>query len=299
MNEDLVEDLRVFLDDVNLSTHEINVYIALLTSSRINNPTAKEISRKSEVPSGRIYEVLEDLKNKGMVEIIESRPKKVRAIAINKALDNLLTYQANKNKRTMDYLYDKAKLFESKLYNSEVSINKDPTRLFWATIFDTQSILSIYEKFINNAKKELLLNEFINRSTLKILRYGSAVYEPIRNAVKRGVKVKSLWSFQYNDQPLLDDNEAEIFKEFKKILKLLEELYGLSTELDGFDIKYVHKRIPTLYDIIDNKRVMFKLLNPVKPTQVFTCINVQDPKLAEELRNKFLDIWVFEAKGVQ
>ena len=76
MSNDLMEDLREFLNDANLSTYEINAYIALLTSSRTNNPTAKEISSKSSVPGGRIYEVLEDLSSKGMVEIIESRPKK-------------------------------------------------------------------------------------------------------------------------------------------------------------------------------------------------------------------------------
>ena len=80
MPNDLMEDLSNFLNDANLSTYEVNAYIALLTSSRTNSPTAKEISFKSNVPGGRIYEVLEDLSSKGMVEIIDSRPKKFRAI---------------------------------------------------------------------------------------------------------------------------------------------------------------------------------------------------------------------------
>ncbi|MFX0070015.1 MAG: hypothetical protein ACFFAO_02905, partial [Candidatus Hermodarchaeota archaeon] len=58
-------------------------------------------------------------------------------------------------------------------------------------------------------------------------------------------------------------------------------------------------RIPSLYDIIDKKRIMLKLLNPLKTTQVFTCLNVQDPKLAELLRKKFLRIWEFEAVGLE
>ena len=47
--------------------------------------------------------------------------------------------------------------------------------------------------------------------------------------------------------------------------------------------------------LLIKKRVMLKLLNPLKPTHVFTCLSVQDPKLAESLRKKFLRIWEFEA----
>ena len=63
MSKTLMEDLKEFLNDANLSTYEVNAYLALLTSSKSNPPTAKEISSVSAVPSGRIYEILEDLNN--------------------------------------------------------------------------------------------------------------------------------------------------------------------------------------------------------------------------------------------
>ena len=298
MSNDIMEDLREFLNDANLSTYEINAYIALLISSRINNPTAKEISFKSNVPIGRIYEVLEDLNSKGMIEIIESKPKKFLAISINKVLDNLLNFRIKENKRKLDYLFDRAKLIESEVFNSEILINKDPTRLFWSTIFGTQSILSVYIKFINESETELLFNDFVNRHTLKILKFGKLIFEPIREAVERGVNVKSLWSFQYDDRHLTEENKVKTSEEFKTIVESHEKSFGLSNDLDGYEMKYVHKRIPTLYDIIDRKRVMLKLLNPLKPTQVFSCLNVQDLTLAEELRKKFLRIWELEAFGL-
>ena len=299
MSNDLMEDLRNFLNDANLSTYEVNAYIALLTSSRTNSPTAKEISFKSNVPGGRIYEVLEDLSSKGMVEIIDSRPKKFRAISINKAFDNLLKFQSYENKRKMGYLYDRAKSIESEIYDSELLINKDPTRLFWSTAFGTYSILSTYVKFINESETELLFNDFVTKNTIKILKYGEVLCKAIVEAVDRGVKVRSLWSFQYDDRPLTEGNKGEASEEFKKIIETHKELYGLPNDLDGYETKYVHKRMPSLYDIIDKKRVMLKLLNPLKPTHVFTCLNVQDPKLAESLRKKFLRIWEFEAVGLE
>ena len=79
-----------------------------------------------------------------MVEIFESRPKKFKAISINKAFDNLLKYQSKENKKKMGYLYDRAKLIESEIYDSELLLRKDPMRLFWSTSFGTYSILSTY-----------------------------------------------------------------------------------------------------------------------------------------------------------
>lgn len=298
MSNDLMEDLRDFFNDANLSTYEVNAYIALLTTSRTNNLTAKEISSKSKVPSGRIYEVLEDLSSKGLVEIIESRPKKFKSVSINRALDNILKFQSYENKKKIDYLYDRAKLLESEIYNSEFIVSKEPTKLFWSTVFGTNSIMSTYVKFINESETELLFNDFVSKDTLKILKYGKIIGEAIIKAVDRGVEVKILWSFQYDDRSLTKENKNESSKEFKKIVERYKELYGLSNDLDNHEMKYYHKRMPSLYDILDKKRVILKLLNPLKPTQVFSCLNVQDPKLAKSLRNKFLRIWEFDAVGL-
>ena len=130
MSEDLMEDLKELLNDASLTTYEINAYIALLSSSKINPPTAKEISSGSNVPSGRIYEVLEDLEKKGLIEIIESRPKKYKAISLNKALSNLIDFQSKESKRKIRYLYDRAKILESELYDSDILLRKEPSKKF-------------------------------------------------------------------------------------------------------------------------------------------------------------------------
>ena len=242
MSNGLMEELKEFFNDINLSTYEANAYIALLTASRTNSLTAKEISSKSNVPSGRIYDVLEELSNKGMVEVIESRPKKYRTISINRALDNLLKFKSQENKKKIDYLYDRAKILESEIYDSELFMIKEPTRLFWSTTFGTYSILSNYVKFIDESETELLFNDFVSKDTIKILKYGKVLCEAIGNAVDRGVKVKNLWSFQYDDRPLTKENKNEASEEFKKIVETHKELYGLPNDLDGYEIKYVHKK---------------------------------------------------------
>jgi len=295
MSKDLMEDIKELLNDANLSTYEISAYIVLLSSSKTNPPTAKEISSESSVPSGRIYEVLDDLKNKGLIEIIESRPKKYKALSLNKALENLLNFQSKESKRKIDYLYNRAKKLEFKLYDSDVLFRKEPSKIFWSTIYGRKSILSLYAKYINDTTDEIIFNEFINKSTLKILPYAKMIYIPLKNALDRGVTVKELWCFEYDERPLTSELKEENVKTFKDLKRHQEEFYGLSTNLTGFKMKYINHRTPTYFDIFDRKRILFKLQNPLKPYQIYACMNIVDPNLAEELRNKFLSMWTFEA----
>ncbi|MFX1365796.1 MAG: TrmB family transcriptional regulator [Promethearchaeota archaeon] len=295
MSKTLMEELKEFLNEASLSTYEINAYIVLLTSSKTNPPTAKEISSESTVPSGRIYEILDDLNKKGLIEIVESRPKKYRAISLNKGLDNLISFQSKESKRKIGYLYDRAKILESELYNSDVLIQKEPSKIFWSTVYGTKSILSLYVKLIDEAKEEIILNEFINKNTLKILPYAKLIYNALKEALNRGVKLRDLWSFEYDNRPLTKEQKEENAKIFDELKKIQNELYGLSPELPGCNMKYIYQRSPTLFDIFDKKRIMFKLQNPIKPYQIFACMNVVDPNLANDLREKFLSMWTFDA----
>lgn len=293
--KEFINDLKDLLNDANLSTYEINAYITLIKSSQFNPPTARQISKDSGVPNGRIYEVLNDLNIKGLVEIIEARPKKYRAHSFNKALNNLINYNSTENKRKIEYLQDRAKILESELYESEIFLRKEPSKVFWSTISGTKAILSLYAKYINAAEDEIILNEFINNSTLKIIPYASLVYNPIKKAIKRGVNVKDLWSFEFDERPLTEEEKLNCDNTFKKIQSLQEKLYDLSPNHKNFNIKYTYHRIPSNFDIIDKKRILFKLKNPLKPYQIFLCMNVVDINLAEELRKKFLSVWNFEA----
>lgn len=295
MTEEFVKDLKELLNDANLSTYEINTYITLLKASQFTPPTARQISKESGVPSGRIYEVLNDLKIKGLIEIIEARPKKYKALSLNKALNNLINFNSAENKRKIEYLHDRAKILEAELYNSEIRLRKEPSKVFWSVVSGTQSILSLYNKYINAAEEEIILNEFINKNTVKILPYASLVYDPIRKAIARGVNVKDLWSFEFDERPLTKEEKLNCDNIFKKIQALQEELYDLSPQLENFDMKYIYHRIPSNFDIFDKKRILFKVKNPLKPYQIFLCMNVVDMNLAEQLRSKFLSVWTFDA----
>jgi len=293
MSQKIVEDLKDLLRNANLSNYQTNAYTTLLLS---NHLTARELSDKSNIPIGRIYEILENLNRRGLIEIQEdSRPKIYRAKSFNLAIQNLISHISNENKRKVSFLVDQAKILESDLYNSNLLVKKEPSRIFWSTTYGFQSIASMYIKNYNELQEELLLNDFLNQNTLKVLPYGKNLFEPIKKAVDRGIRTKILWNFGHDDRPLTEEQIASNLSIFKEVIKKLEDLYGLSTEIPSLEMKFIHKRIPINHDIFDKKRIIFKLQNPSKPSQIYACMNVMDPKLAEKLREKYLNLWLFEA----
>ena len=121
MSKKILEDLKDLLKNANLSNYQTNAYTTLLLS---NHLTARELSDKSNIPSGRIYEVLEHLNKHGLIEIQEdSRPKVYRAKSFNLAIQNLISHISNENKRKISVLADQAKILESNLYNSNLLVN--------------------------------------------------------------------------------------------------------------------------------------------------------------------------------
>ncbi len=292
MSNSIKIELKEFLKNSNLSNYEIRVYLVLLQSNEL---TAREISERSNVPTGRIYEVLEFLNDYGMIEIQDSRPKKYRAVSFNQAFQNLISKMEKKNQRRISFLYNQANELESKIYNSNFYIKRESSKVFWSTAFGAENMLSLYTKKFNTLKDNLLMTGFLNDNTLKVLPFAKSFYKGILNASNRGVQVRYLWSFEYDERTLSNEQKIKNHILFERLIKSLNDLFGLSPKIDGFEMKFIYKRIPTYYDIFDNSRVLIKLQNPLNPTQIFACMNVLDPILAEELAKKYDSIWLFEA----
>ena len=95
----------ISLEEFGLSLYEIRVYKELLKKSVLN---AREISNISQVPYGRVYDVLNSLEYKGLLEKQASRPAKYMAIEPKYALNKLIQHK----KEEVDNLTHKAKDLE-------------------------------------------------------------------------------------------------------------------------------------------------------------------------------------------
>ncbi|MFX0125353.1 MAG: TrmB family transcriptional regulator [Candidatus Hodarchaeota archaeon] len=291
MTSEFIQELRDFLVKANLSTYCINTYLVLLDS---RDSTAKEIAKYSGVPIGRIYEILEELENKGMVTIHDSRPKTFSALPLNRAMYNLVNFQTKESKRKSTFLFEQAKILEAKLYHSEIPIKTEPSKIFYSTVLGTKAIIPLYIQYFDESQEELLINEFINETTLKVLSLAEEFFQSLNRALKRGVQVKVLWSLEYDRVPLTEDQKNKEITLFNEIKEKIEE-FGLPTRSDNFGMKFIHTRVPTYYDIIDKKRVLIKLQNPSRPWQIFASLNIVDPLLARELRKHYYAVWQFDS----
>ncbi|MBD3338395.1 MAG: hypothetical protein GF353_04770 [Candidatus Lokiarchaeota archaeon] len=291
MEKSTEKEIERFLESLSLSTYEINTYLALLPFKTL---TAREISQISGVPSGRIYEVLDELNRKRMIKIEDSRPKKYKPIPPNLAFHNIIDKIREENREKINAMTNQAKELESHLFDSNSAIKNKSSRIFWSTAFGNFSIETLYLKSIVESSEEILINLYLNKKTIRRLRFLETLNKQIKFALERGVRVKYLWTIQTYEDDYSNLNYENYKDYYLKILDRLKKLYESSSSEHYFESRFSAKIIPTYYDIFDKKQVILKLQNPINPSKTFACISVLDHKLASELRNKFLSIWNFE-----
>ncbi len=88
-------ELSAFLDRLGLTQYEQKVYLALL---KLGTAKSQEITKESSVPYGRIYAILEQLVEKGLVSALPTKPRSFQAIQSHTAFKLLLKRKENELK---------------------------------------------------------------------------------------------------------------------------------------------------------------------------------------------------------
>jgi sugar-specific transcriptional regulator TrmB len=140
------EDSKQILREMGLNTYEVETYFALLESGQM---TAMEISKKAKVPYSKIYEVLNSLKEKGWIKIVESRPNRYYPLPPLEALT------ATKIK-----LEDKYKIWEQTiaselqpLYEKRELVERPDILI----LHGQQAVAAKLEETIRKATKEIMI----------------------------------------------------------------------------------------------------------------------------------------------
>ncbi|WP_227355100.1 TrmB family transcriptional regulator [Haladaptatus salinisoli] len=74
------------LENLGLTEYEAKCFAAL---TRVTKATAKDVSQLSEVPRSRVYDTVERLHQRGLVDVQESDPREYRAVPKDEAFDVL------------------------------------------------------------------------------------------------------------------------------------------------------------------------------------------------------------------
>jgi sugar-specific transcriptional regulator TrmB len=254
------------LENFGLSNYEAKTYLNMLSMGLC---TAKEISDESEVPFGRIYDVLGSLEDKGLIERQDSRPKKFIANEPKTVMKNLLTIKNHE----LDQLTRNATVIEEKLtslYTSEPSES-----VFWSVALEDESIHRHNQKILE-AESEILI--YLNMVySIHILNPEEIkeFLQSINEVMKRGVRIKLLIG-GINEQNFLENNKDFVY-EFVPLLKSVE-------------IRFT-SNVTNTFDIIDKEKVILKIPNPISSNEYFALIYLWQKTFAEKMRQKYFDLW--------
>jgi sugar-specific transcriptional regulator TrmB len=255
------------LEDFGLSSYEARAFYTMLN---LSFSTAREISHKSNVPFGRIYDVLGSLEDKELIEKQNSRPKRFTVKEPKFAVNNLLI----RKKNDLESLTLRAKNLEDHL--AKLYTRKPEEGLFWSVAVDPESINRLIWK-MSEAEEELLMYVDTQIRAVKgstSTEAAQALIMALNELMGKGVNIKVILG------GVTDEAEME------NLMMMLTDY----PELSQFPFRII-SHLANTFDVIDGEKVLLKISNPVNPAEYFSAIYVWQKKFANELRMKFLQMW--------
>lgn len=95
------QDAVTSLQRLGLSSYESRVFVAL---QRLGTGTAEDVSDVSEVPRSQVYGAADDLAERGLIEVIESSPKRYRPVSLDAAREQLAARLEREQERAFESL---------------------------------------------------------------------------------------------------------------------------------------------------------------------------------------------------
>lgn len=116
------ELLDVLRDHAGMTQYEASVYLALVRGGKT---AVSKLPENCDVPTGRVYDIVNDLHQGGFVEIIDGHPKKAYAVDPEEALTPIQN-QIERTQEDLADLYESVEEFEGgiSLFKSQATIRK-------------------------------------------------------------------------------------------------------------------------------------------------------------------------------
>jgi sugar-specific transcriptional regulator TrmB len=220
----------------------------------------RNLSKKAQIPFGKVYSVVKSLKEKGFVQETNSRPKLIYVENASEVISKLIKEKQEKDRSFLERLreasieIDRNKGKESKFFEIGTTIEENKRiqlRSFKEAENEVLQIINIHHKPQSNRESKTLWEKEIVK------------------AVGRGVVFKA------------------IYPEKIKLPIILEKLN--KKHPDKFQVKRFNTDF-TRCDIIDGKKVLLKLVQE-DPLQFGGVLFLENEKLAENLIKIFSEMW--------
>jgi len=256
------------LRDLGLSSYEDRAYRTLLDLGPVS---AAKVSEASEVPKGRIYDVLEGLQTHGMVRVQSaSRPKRYVAVEPEVAVDRLVEARTNELSEEIE----RVETMGSRLIDA-VSSESTVHDRFWTTAIGMEDAVELLFERIDVADEQVVFVADALPPTFDFAEFGPDALERLGRAIERGVDVSFLVSHDLvTEVPdrLIDRLDRDPFRNEGFNARTVDELYGS-------------------FYLIDHAELCFEVVNPMEPNATIGLVNLKDPSFALELESQFRKYW--------
>lgn len=156
------------LGEFGLSTYAARTFVALMS---LGTGTAKDVSQISEVPRTRVYDAIDELHGRGLVDIQQSSPKEFWAISAGTTM--------RKFEREMDY---RKSILQTALGELEPTQRSEEQRGVW-TVKEQTAVTDRVLEFVDDADDEIVYMTVEEVLTEDII-------DALGQATERGVTVR-------------------------------------------------------------------------------------------------------------
>jgi sugar-specific transcriptional regulator TrmB len=256
------------LRDLGLSEYEARAYRALLNTGPT---TAKELSRASDVPMGRIYDVLNSIEQYNLVRSqTASRPKKYVAVEPATALDRLLEDKKRE-------LAEKADQYEAIVddLSDELDAAEPVEEQFWTAAVGQDETTDLLLERLTAADDRIVMVASDPTPQFDVADIGDSIVEELENALERDVTVDVL---------LTRDMVASLSEEVGRRYR---------TRLSGdpnFSVR-TSQDVTGTFNLVDDVEVCIQVPNPLGGPEAFAMIDLKDPEFATDVHDEFKPTW--------
>ncbi|WP_424002933.1 TrmB family transcriptional regulator [Haloarcula salina] len=256
------------LRDLGLSEYEARAYRSLLETGPT---TAKELSRASDVPMGRIYDVLNSLETYNLIRSqTASRPKKYVAVEPDTALDRLLEDKKRELQEKVDQYEDIVDDLSSQLESAE-----PVEESFWTAAVGPGDSLDLLLERLAAADREIVMVGSAPARQVDIRSGTERIVDELEAALERGVEVSLLV------RPDLFENLPE---------EANREYYDRLSPYDNYSAR-ASPNITTTFELLDQIEVCIEVPHPLGREETFGVIDLKDPDFTSDISDAFAEHW--------
>jgi sugar-specific transcriptional regulator TrmB len=256
------------LRDLGLSEYESRAYRSLLETGPT---TAKELSRASDVPMGRIYDVLNSLETQDLVRSqTASRPKKYVAVEPGTALERLLESKKQE-------LEEKASQYEEIVdeLNDKLDAAEPVDEPLWTAALGPEETGELLVERLAAADDRIVFVASTPTPQLDLTELGEQITGELQNALDRGVSVQLLMRPE-----LVEDLPTSVGQDYRQELQPHED-FETRTSV----------KITGTFELIDHAEVCIEVPHPLDAEQAFGMIDLKDREFAANIHEAFQPRW--------